>query len=80
MHGSTRGGASVQFWAAMSSVDQAARDAAIRRNLHHLYTHQSQPNPKPIPHTTVTRGFEAVAFPKIVSSSLCIGQLLHAAR
>jgi hypothetical protein len=45
-----------------AEVDQAA----IRRNLKHLYTHQAQPNPKPSSSSSITRGFEASAFPKIV--------------
>jgi hypothetical protein len=38
----------------------------IEANLRAICKHEAKPNPRPIPSTTLTRGFEAVAFPKIV--------------
>mmetsp|Transcript_35054 Transcript_35054/g.78025 ORF Transcript_35054/g.78025 Transcript_35054/m.78025 type:complete len:377 (-) Transcript_35054:404-1534(-) len=38
----------------------------IQANLRHIAQHEAKPNPKPLPYTTITRGFEAVAYPKIV--------------
>ena len=39
----------------------------MKANLRHLAKFEAKPNPKPLPHTSVTRGFEKEAFPKIVS-------------
>lgn len=38
----------------------------IDSNLRSICRHEAKPNPRPIPTTTLTRGFEATAFPKIV--------------
>ncbi len=38
----------------------------IDANLRQLMLHEAKPNPKPLGPTAVTRGFEAVAYPKIV--------------
>jgi hypothetical protein len=43
------------------------QEAAIQANLRQIMAHESKPNPKPMSATSVTRGFEAVAYPKIVS-------------
>ena len=39
---------------------------ALEANMRHIARHESKPNPKPIDARTLTRGFEAVAYPKIV--------------
>ncbi len=38
----------------------------MEANSRHIARHEAKPNPKPISSTTLTRGFEAAAFPKIV--------------
>ena len=38
----------------------------IESNLRLICRHEAKPNPRPIPTTTLTRGFEATAYPKIV--------------
>lgn len=42
--------------------------AKAQANLRQLVLHEAKPYPKPLPATAVTRGFEKVAFPKIVSA------------
>ena len=39
---------------------------AVEANMRHIARHEAKPNPKPISAHTLTRGFEACAFPKIV--------------
>ena len=39
---------------------------AVEANMRHIARHEAKPNPKPISAHTLTRGFEAFAFPKIV--------------
>lgn len=39
---------------------------AVRANLKHITKFEVKPNVKPLPETAVTRGFEKVAYPKIV--------------
>ncbi len=50
----------------------------IEANLRQIMLHEAKPCPKAMASTTVTRGFEAVAYPKIVSAGLlrraCAGQ------
>eukprot|EP00798_Chlamydomonas_sp_ICE-L_P030259 gene30259-35246_t len=41
-------------------------NSKIEANLRHIARHEAKPNPKPQSSTSVTRGFEAVAYPKIV--------------
>jgi hypothetical protein len=56
----------------MAPSPQHALDAlstqaeAIARNMHHIMAHEAKAQPRPMASTTVTRGFEATAFPKIV--------------
>ncbi|EFJ53058.1 hypothetical protein VOLCADRAFT_102680 [Volvox carteri f. nagariensis] len=38
----------------------------IRENMRHIQAFEAKPNPKPLSETAVTRGFEKVAFPKLV--------------
>ena len=38
----------------------------VEANLRHIARHEAKPNPKALSQTTLTRGFEAVAYPKIV--------------
>lgn len=38
----------------------------IEHNLRAICRHEAKPNPRSIPFSTLTRGFEAVAYPKIV--------------
>lgn len=40
---------------------------AVQRNLRHIMGHEAKPNPQAVGSQTITRGFEKVAFPKIVS-------------
>ena len=42
--------------------------AKVEANMRHIMRHECRDNPKPLPYTTITRGFESFAFPKIVSS------------
>ncbi|GIL46278.1 hypothetical protein Vafri_3299 [Volvox africanus] len=42
------------------------RQARIRENMRHIQAFEAKPNPKPLAETAVTRGFEKVAFPKLV--------------
>lgn len=44
----------------------AVDHARIQANLRHMAAFESKPNPRPLPDTAVTRGFEKVAFPKLV--------------
>ena len=46
------------------------RDAGLDANCKHIMAHSVRGDPKPLPETAVTRGFEAAAFPKIVSTGL----------
>ncbi|GLC34015.1 40S ribosomal protein S14-B (RP59B) [Pleodorina starrii] len=41
--------------------------ARIRENMRHIQAFEAKPNPKPLAETAVTRGFEKVAFPKLVA-------------
>lgn len=43
------------------------RDSAIHSNLAHIVRYEAKDNVVPAPKTTITRGFEKVAFPKMVS-------------
>lgn len=38
----------------------------MQANLRHIQAFEAKPNPRPLPDTAVTRGFEKVAFPKLV--------------
>ncbi|KXZ51682.1 hypothetical protein GPECTOR_11g133 [Gonium pectorale] len=42
------------------------REERIQANLRHIQAFEAKPNPRPLPETAVTRGFEKVAFPKLV--------------
>lgn len=44
-----------------------SREERIALNMRQICLHEAKPNIKPMSSTTVTRGFEKVAFPKIVS-------------
>ncbi|KAG2490634.1 hypothetical protein HYH03_011025 [Edaphochlamys debaryana] len=48
-----------------------ANEAAIRANLRHIVQFEAKPNPRALPETAVTRGFEKVAFPKLVRELQC---------
>lgn len=39
----------------------------VTANLRHMAAFEAKPNVRPLPDTAVTRGFEKVAFPKLVS-------------
>ncbi|PNW73066.1 hypothetical protein CHLRE_14g617500v5 [Chlamydomonas reinhardtii] len=45
--------------------------ARIQANLRHIQAFEAKPNPKALPETAVTRGFEKVAFPKLVRELTC---------
>ena len=46
---------------------RATMTSNIAANLRHIAKHEAKPQPKELPYTQITRGFEAFAFPKIVS-------------
>mmetsp|Transcript_39666 Transcript_39666/g.112501 ORF Transcript_39666/g.112501 Transcript_39666/m.112501 type:complete len:379 (+) Transcript_39666:154-1290(+) len=46
-------------------LSKRERDAAFRANQHHLVKFETKDNVVPAPKTTITRGFEKVAFPKM---------------
>ena len=50
----------------MVTMAEKQRNAAITANLRHMVNFEAKDNVVPAPKTTITRGFEKVAFPKMV--------------
>ena len=50
----------------MVTMAERQRNAAITANLRHMVSYETKDNVVPAPKTTITRGFEKVAFPKMV--------------
>lgn len=46
-------------------------------NLRHIMAFEAKAQPKPLPSSAVTQGFESVAFPKLVSDCSVLDYKLH---